>query len=133
MGIYVERARELRNHPTVHYNCGQSVLVAFDDKMGYTEDQMFAMGANLGGGMKHGSTCGALAGALLVLGALGYDPGTASSLIGQFHQSHGTTLCHQLLQSSRDRGVDKISHCNDLVLEMVAAIEALIDPQEVTV
>ncbi len=126
MGIYVERAEALRNHPEIHYNCGQAVLVAFADRMGYTEEQAFQLGAHLGAGMRHGSACGALSGALIVMGALGYGEGEAIALLNQFRQSHSTTDCRELLRSSMERGEVKKCHCDGLVMEMAAAVEALL-------
>ena len=34
MGKYLERAKELRNDPDVHYNCAQAVLAAFGPDAG---------------------------------------------------------------------------------------------------
>ncbi len=126
MGLYTEKAGELRNHPTVHYNCAQAVLVAFADKMGYTEEQAFQLGAHLGAGMRHGSACGALSGALIVLGGLGYDEKEALNMLKNFRQSHGDTDCRVLLRTSMERGEAKKGHCDGLVMEMAAAVEGLI-------
>ena len=67
---YVEKARALRADPAVHYNCCQAVLVTFADRLGLTPEQANALGAHFGSGMRHGSTCGAVSGALMVLGLL---------------------------------------------------------------
>ncbi len=127
MGKYIEKAGELRNHPTVHYNCAQSVLVAFADKMGYTEDEAFKLGAHLGAGMRHGATCGALSGALVVMGALGYGEEEALTAIRNFRQSHDSTDCRELLRTSLERGESKKGHCDGLVLELAAVVEALLE------
>ncbi len=127
MGIYAQKAGELRNHPTVHYNCAQSVLVAFADKMGYSEEEAFKLGAHLGAGARHGSICGALSGALIVMGALGYDDQEALALLRNFKESHGDTDCRVLLRTSLDRGEEKKCHCDGLVIEMAAAIEAMLE------
>ena len=42
----IEKARELRASTDVHYNCCQSVLIPFAQRMGLTEEQAFALGAN---------------------------------------------------------------------------------------
>lgn len=63
---YVEKARALRADPAVHYNCCQAVLVTFADRLGLTPEQANALGAHFGSGMRHGSTCGAVSGALMV-------------------------------------------------------------------
>lgn len=126
MGHYVTSAEALRNHPTTHYNCAQSVLVAFADEMGYTHDQAFALGAHLGGGARHGSICGALSGALIVLGAMGYSDPQARALIAHFQETYGDTDCRTLLRTAVERGEAKSTHCNGLVMAMAAAVEELI-------
>ena len=70
---HLEKAQELRARTDVHFNCCQSVLVAFAEDMGLTEQQAFDLGANFGSGMRCGSVCGTLTGALMVLGMKGYD------------------------------------------------------------
>ncbi len=67
----MEHVRALRASTDRHYNCCQSILVPFAEEMGLTEEAAYALGANFGAGMKHGSTCGTLTGALMVLGGGG--------------------------------------------------------------
>lgn len=116
---YMEHAQQLRASTTPHYNCFQSVVVPFAKDMGLTEEQAYAMGAHFGSGMRHGGTCGALSGALLVLGSLGYDAPTASALIHSFREKNGATDCTSLLKAARDRGEAPGVHCSDLVYQMV--------------
>lgn len=127
MGRYVERAKELRETPTIHtyYNCGQAVLVAFAEEMGMTEEQAFLVGAHLGAGMRHGSVCGALSGAMVALGPMGYSEAEAKAVLQAFRQTHGETDCKALLRTSLERGESKKDHCNGLVYEMAAALEML--------
>ena len=59
------------------YNCAQAVACAFCQETGIPEEQLRALAASFGGGMgRLREVCGAVSGALLVLGALygGYDP-----------------------------------------------------------
>lgn len=126
MGNYVTHAEALRLDTTTHYNCGQSVLVPFAKEMGYTPEQVFQLGAHLGGGMKHGSVCGALSGALIALGALGYDDGQARTFIRNFQTAYGSTQCSALLSQSAKEGIPRNQHCNHLVMAMAAELEALI-------
>ena len=65
---HMEKCKALRADTTVHYNCAQAVLVPFAAEMGITEEQAYKMGAHFGSGMRHGSTCGAITGAVLALG-----------------------------------------------------------------
>ena len=62
----MEETEALRARTDVHYNCCQSVLVPFADLCGLDKETAFKLGANFGSGMRHGSTCGAVTGALMV-------------------------------------------------------------------
>ena len=61
----MEETEALRARTDVHYNCCQSVLVPFADLCGLDKETAFRLGANFGSGMRHGSTCGAVTGALM--------------------------------------------------------------------
>jgi len=50
------------------YSCAQSVLGAFASDFGLEQDTAFRIASCFGGGMRMGATCGALTGALMVLG-----------------------------------------------------------------
>ena len=110
MTNHMETARQLRARTDVHFNCCQSVLVSFAADLGLTEEQAFALGSNFGAGMRMGSACGALTGALMALGLMGCDEKKAIEL---------------LLRASKDRGEEKKAHCDGLVYEMVQAVEEL--------
>ena len=122
----MERARELRAITEVHYNCCQSVLVPYADRLGLTEEQAYALGAHFGSGMRHGSTCGALTGALMVLGMTGYGEQEARQLLGEFHQTNGCTDCAGLLASCKARGEEKKPHCDRMVYQCIEALERLL-------
>ena len=122
---HMERARALRASVEVHYNCCQSVLLPFAQELGISEEQAMAIGAHFGSGMRHGGTCGALSGALMVLGMLGYDEKQAAALIGQFRASHGAADCASLLKNAHDQGIPRKEHCDGLVFEMVQALDWL--------
>lgn len=56
------------------YNCAQSVLASFAKDFGISDDSAKRISSCFGGGMRMGATCGALSGALMVLGlAEGFD------------------------------------------------------------
>ena len=51
------------------YNCSQSVVGAFADMYGFTEEQAFRMSASFGGGIgRMRQTCGAACGMFLLAG-----------------------------------------------------------------
>ena len=122
----LELARQLRASTDVHYNCCQSVLIPFAKEMGLTEEQAFALGANFNGGMRCGSVCGTLTGALMVLGASGHEPGEADAFRNKFRDTHGDINCAVLLKNSHDRGIPRKEHCDNLVYEIIAALEEII-------
>ena len=122
---HMEHARQLRANVEVHYNCCQSVLVPFAQEMGLTEEQAFRLGAHFGSGMRHGSTCGALTGALMVLGAMGYGEEAARELLQRFRQANGCTDCAHLLAAAKERGQVKKDHCDDLVYQCVTALDEM--------
>ncbi len=126
---HMEEVRALRADAQVHYNCFQSVLIPFADQLGLSREQAYALGAHFGSGMRHGATCGALSGALMVLGGLGYGEKEALELIRVFRQAHGSTQCATLLKDSHDRGEARKDHCDGLVFEMIQALCALENTQ----
>ena len=123
---HMEHVRALRADTDTHYNCCQSVLIPFAAEMGMTAQQAYALGSHFGGGMRHAATCGAFSGAMMVMGALGYDEKQAAALIRQFKENHGATYCVTLLKASHDRGEVKKEHCDGLVYEMVEMLSELV-------
>ena len=126
---HLEKAKALRGDTQTHYNCAQSVLLAFEDRIGLTEGQAFQVANHFGAGMRHGSTCGVLSGGLMVLGLLGYDEKAAGELLRQFREKHEATQCAELLSRSKDRGIARKEHCDGLVLEMVETLEQILSSQ----
>ena len=119
----IEKARELRASTDVHYNCCQSVLAAFAEDMGLTEEQAFNLGANFGSGMRCGSACGALTGGLMVLGMTHYPPEEADSFRKQFLEEHGEIDCAALLKKAHEAGIPRKEHCDGLVFDVVQMLE----------
>lgn len=118
----MEHAKKLRDITEKHYNCAQSVLVPFAKEMGLSEEQAYNIGAHFGAGMRHGSTCGALSGALMVLGAMGYGEQEAQAMLKSFRDKNGVTDCAHLLVSAKERGEEKKPHCDRLVCECVQTL-----------
>ena len=110
------------------FSCSQSVLMAFAPGLGIDERQAALVASAFGGGMaRHGWTCGALTGALMVMGlhaghTTAEDTATkdalyarVQALVARFEEGHGATACRQLTgaylldpaerQAASDRGV----------------------------
>ena len=127
MGKYLDKTISLRNDKNVHYNCAQSVLMAFSEACGISDEQAYRIGANFGSGMRTGSVCGAYTGALMVLGLLGMDDAAnVRKLAAEFKEKHKSLECKDLLAISAAKGELKKDHCDGLVYEMVSYIENLL-------
>ncbi len=94
------------------YSCAQSVVVAFSDVTGLSEDFSAKMASSFGGGMgRMREVCGAVSGMLMVAGLLyGYEtPGDDVSkkahyqlvqqLAGQFREEVGSIVCREILKN----------------------------------
>ena len=94
MTTRARRAAELKHS----HNCCQAVLLAFEDKLPLDRDTLLALGSAFGsgmGGMK--GTCGALTGAEMVLGLLGYRGSSMNKysreLFAEFEARCGAAAC----------------------------------------
>jgi C_GCAxxG_C_C family probable redox protein len=91
------------------FNCSQSVLAAFAPDLGLDADAALRVSAAFGGGMgRTGGTCGAVTGALMVLGlrhgsaiadkaAKELTYAQARDFIARFEARHDATSCADLL------------------------------------
>lgn len=94
------------------YNCAQSVVVAFCDVTGLTEEFAAKLSSSFGGGMgRMREVCGAVSGMLMVAGLLyGYaTPGDdvsklahyqlVQALAGKFREKEGSIVCREILKN----------------------------------
>lgn len=92
------------------YNCSQSVVAAFADMYGFTQEQALRMGASFGGGIgRMRETCGAACGMFLVAGLeTGATEATdregkaanyavVQELAAEFKKRNGSLICGELL------------------------------------
>ena len=132
------------------YACSQAVFAAFANEMGLTEDQCLKIGGAFGGGMARKQlTCGAVTGAMMVIGllhgrGLGDDVSQkeityekANELFAEFQKRNGSTNCKELLQGLnmndpeelkkiQEQGLFK-SNCVKYVQDAVDLIEEMIE------
>lgn len=142
-------ALEFRNEG---YNCAQSVVCAFADKIGLPVGQLSAMAGGFGGGVggSHAELCGAVSGAVLTLSLLfpmqdSADQaarrlvyGLSKTMRERFAQVFGKTRCGELLEARPEPssqtpaavrlGVTK--HCDVMVVTAVELLEQLLAEQE---
>ena len=119
----MEETKGLRARTDIHFNCCQSVLVPFCKECGLTEEEAYKLGAHFGSGMHHGSTCGAVTGALMVLGLSGKEPTASSELLRRFREKNQALDCARLLTMAKERGEERKPHCDRMVYEAVELLE----------
>lgn len=127
------------------YNCTQAVFGAIAPDLGLKRDLAFRIASAFGGGMNMGSVCGALTGAMLVLG-LGagfceYSPEVKETfgelnqeLTRRFRTSIGYVDCRDILQidptnqeqkqSAREAGIlaERCPNCVKIATDLVVNI-----------
>lgn len=128
MSRYSDRAIALRTDPNTHYNCAQSMLMAFAEPAGITDEMAFNLSSNFGSGMKMASVCGAITGGLMALGLFGLNSQeVVNSFYSIFKKNHDNMLlCADLLRVNASTDKPKKQHCDEMVYEAVAAVEAIL-------
>ena len=125
-------------------NCGQSVLLAFTDVTGFTEEQSMALASGFGGGLRCGGICGVVNAAAVVLG-MAYPSTLENGPAGKKRSSELTKAfqqrfterfrqlnCRELLadrelvgtELAQELGV--IQHCRILVVSGVELLDELL-------
>ncbi len=92
------------------YNCSQSVVAAFADLYGFTQDQALRMAASFGGGIgRMRATCGAACGMFMLVGletgttdaadraGKSHNYAVVQQLAERFKQENGSLVCAELL------------------------------------
>ena len=105
----MEHKEKALNYFSQKLHCSQSVIAAFADECEITEEQALKLGSCFGGGMRKGQVCGAVTGALMVLGLLlgqknaSDAEGRQSSdevndlMMDRFKEKCGSYICNDLL------------------------------------
>lgn len=100
-------------------HCSQSVLLAFADECGITKDQAVKLGSCFGSGMRKGEVCGAVTGALMVLGLL---YGQTDAL-----DANGRQVSNKINDMMMNRFKEKCDSfvCNDLLKCDISTAEGI--------
>lgn len=122
----IERAQNLRDNQSTHYNCCQSVLIPFAEECGLNEETALKLGANFGSGMRHGATCGAVTGALMVLGIKGKGEAETKALLDAFRAKSTYLTCGELLEKAKADGLERKPHCDGKVCDAVVLLEEIL-------
>ena len=132
MEKHIEKAMELRNEVPMCNNCAQTIMRVYADELGIDENTAAALGSNFGGGMKCGSTCGAITAGLMVLGAKGIEsPKVLNEFRKRIADNHGgMTDCADLLRANAAKGGEKKLHCDGMIKEAIEIIDELVEKSE---
>ncbi len=117
------------------YNCAQSVACAFADDLGINTETLFKVceGFGFGMGCMEG-TCGAISGAVALLGMKNSDgnlaaPSTKVStyqlskeMLEKFHQKNGSTICKELKGIGTGTPLRSCPGCIEDAVEIVEEI-----------
>jgi C_GCAxxG_C_C family probable redox protein len=119
-------------------NCAESVLRAANDDLGLGLDRKaLRLASGFGGGMGVGHACGALTGAVMVLGVLYVKERAHEStrikdveqkLIAAFEKEYGTIMCRPI----KDAHSDPEYKCKSVILKSAELLEDLLrsDPPD---
>lgn len=141
---HVEKALELYGS---NFNCAQAVFGAFAGDLGLDEKTALKIGTNLGSGARSGEICGAVSGALMVLGLKygqcdsddtdsklhSYEK--AEEFLAKFKEVNGTIICRELLgyDLTKPEDMEIIAEknlfrtfCPDMVESAVKVLEGII-------
>lgn len=141
---HVEKALELYGS---NFNCAQAVFGAFAGDLGLDEKTALKIGTNLGSGARSGEMCGAVSGALMVLGLKyghcesadtdsklhSYEK--AEEFLAKFKEVNGTIICRELLgyDLTKPEDMEVIAEknlfrtfCPDMVESAVKVLEGII-------
>lgn len=129
------------------FHCSQSVLAAYAEEFGLTEEQALKIAYCLNSGMRKGEVCGACSGALLVLG-MKYGQCKKDDLesraranqktiefLERFKEENGSYICNDLLgcDISTAEGIQYAMEHNsftDVCPKMVASAVRILEDME---
>ena len=109
-----------------NFNCSQAVFTTFATELGLDEELALKIATQFGGGARKGEMCGAVSGALMVLG-LKYGHchaenaqekkkayQIAEDFMNRFIEKQGTVVCRELLgyDVSKTEDMEKIKELN---------------------
>jgi C_GCAxxG_C_C family probable redox protein len=142
MDIKRERKKDALKLFHEGYNCAQAILAAYGDMFGLERETAFKIGASFGGGIANtGDTCGAVSGALMVIG-LRYGSekpagwlkrarvyGTSKNFMKRFIKAYGSKNCDDLkcyYRANNHENIEKKAYCAGIVEKAVTILEDLL-------
>lgn len=127
-----------------NFNCSQAVFTTFATEMGIEEEVALKVATQFGGGARKGEMCGAVSGALMVLGLkFGHCNAQdneekqkayhiAEDFMNRFIEEKGTVVCRELLgyDLTKEEDKQKIMELNLLKTtcpEMIRCATAIVE------
>ena len=128
------------------FNCSQAVLSVFCEEYGLDKITALKLACGLGGGFRSGEVCGAVSGAILVVGLKGGNStaedkelkancyAKTEEFIKAFKKMHNTIICREILsvdistEEGRKQAQDKNlfrTKCDEVVSSAVGILEDL--------
>lgn len=114
---YVDKAESYFSN---NFNCSQAVFTTFATELGVDEELALKIATQFGGGARKGEMCGAVSGALMVLGLKyghyhaedneekGRAYHIAEDFMERFTAEKGTVVCRELLGYDVSKEADKM-------------------------
>ena len=105
----MNHVNKAENYFCNNFNCSQAVFATYATELGLSEELALKIATQFGGGARKGEMCGAVSGALLVLGLkYGYFHAEdteekarayriAENFMNRFIEEKGTVVCRELL------------------------------------
>ena len=131
-----------------NFNCSQGVFTTYAIEHGIDEKLALKLATNFGGGARKGEMCGAVSGALMVLGLLyghseSEDPDTkarayamSEEYMNRFIRRNGSVVCRELLGYDLSKPEEKVvilekdlfrTFCPDMIRSAVEILDELIE------
>ena len=131
-----------------NFNCSQGVFTTYAIEHGIDEKLALKLATNFGGGARKGEMCGAVSGALMVLGLLyghseSEDPDTkarayavSEEYMNRFIRRNGSVVCRELLGYDLSKPEEKAvilekdlfrTFCPDMIRSAVEILDELIE------
>lgn len=130
----MERSEQAKAHFLSGYNCAQAVVVSFADELKFSKELALKMAAGFGGGMgKQQETCGAVTGAIMVLGLMKGEQvnnndelksgsyGAVKEFAREFKEKFKTTNCLELTGCDLNTPEGAEKHKSEGIMENVCA------------
>ena len=146
--MHAERAVEYYGR---NFNCTQGVFTSYAIEHGIDEKLALKLATNFGGGARKGEMCGAVSGALMVLGLLyGHSErddldtkakayAMAEEYMNRFIKKNGSVVCRELLGYDLSKPEEKAvileknlfrTVCPDMIRSAVEILDEFIEEQK---